>query len=137
MPKENYENLRKERRASHLWVILGIASTPSGRCALLFTNVYRLRFRQLLQKARLSGGAAVLLPKLFSPRTKCRRNVLRTDFPIPLRVLGELGDVLAAELLQEAHGKGRSYACTAIAVCGGAVGNRTTSLLGPFGEVEG
>lgn len=88
-------------------MVLGIASTPSGRRAFLFTKVRRLCFHQLLQKARLSGGAAILLPELFSLRTKCGRNVLRADFPIPLRVLGELGDVLAAELLQEAHGKGR------------------------------
>ena len=100
--KENYKNLRKGRRASHLWVILGIASTLFARCVLSFASVYRLRLRQLLQKARLGSGPAVLLPKLFSPRTKSGRNVLRTNLPVPLRIGRELGDVLAAELLQKA-----------------------------------
>jgi hypothetical protein len=65
------------------------------------------------------------------------RNVLRTNLPVPLRIVRELGDVLTAELLQKAHNEGRRYARTAIAVHSGAVRNHTTNLLGPLGVVEG
>lgn len=84
-------------------MILGIASAPAGRW--LFALIRRLRLSQLLKQARLSSGAAVLLPKLLTPSSQSGRNVLRTDLLVPFRKVGELGDVLAAELLQKTQGE--------------------------------
>ena len=83
-------------------MILCIASNLFACRALSFAPICRLRLRQLLQKARFGSGPAILLPELFSPRAKSGRNVLRTNLPVPLRIGRELGDVLAAELLQKA-----------------------------------